>query len=89
MLRASYEYFRFHADVPWVQFWWAIFFYNAWFMVVADDPMVWFYYNWGFSTFPIVVFLWFATKLAAPIPHRHSGAPPAGTAHPGTFVRGH
>ncbi len=89
MLRASYEYFRFHADVPWVQFWWAIFFYNAWFMVVADDPMVWFYYNWGFSTFPIVVFLWFATKLAAPIPHRHSGSPPAGTAHPGTFARGH
>jgi len=89
LLRAAYEYFRLYSEVPWVQFWWAIFFYNAWFMVVADDPMVWFYYNWGFSTFPIVVFLWFATKLAAPIPHRHSGSLPAGTAHPGTFACGH
>jgi hypothetical protein len=89
MLRASYEYFRLHADVPWVQFWWAIFFFNAWFMVVADDPMVWFYYNWGFSTFPIVVFLWFATKFAAPIPHRHPGLPPAGTAPPGALACSH
>ena len=63
MLRSAYEYFRLHADVPWVQFWWAIIFYNAWFMVVADDPMVWFYYNWGFTTFPIVVFFWFAAKF--------------------------
>ena len=55
MLRAAYEYFRLHADVPWVQVWWAITFYNAWFMVVNDDPMVWFYYNWGFTTLPIVV----------------------------------
>ena len=66
LLRAAYEYFRLHADVPWVQFWWAITFYNAWFMVVNDDPMVWFYYNWGFSTFPIVVFLWWACKWAQP-----------------------
>ena len=39
-----------YADVPWVQFWWAITYYNAWFMVVNDDPMVWFYYNWGFTS---------------------------------------
>ena len=65
LLRAAYEYFRLHADVPWVQFWWAITFYNAWFMVVNDDPMVWFYYNWGFSTFPIVVCLWWALKIVA------------------------
>ena len=45
LLRISYEYFRLHADVAWVQFWWAITFYNAWFMVVNDDPIVWFYYN--------------------------------------------
>ena len=44
--------FRLYPDVPWVQFWWAITYYNAWFMVVNDDPLVWFYYNWGFSTFP-------------------------------------
>jgi hypothetical protein len=66
MLRGAYEYFRLYAHVPWVQFWWAIIFYNSWFMVVCDDPMVWFYYNWGFSTFPIAVFLWFATKLITP-----------------------
>ena len=49
-LRCSlgYEYFRLYPDVPWVQFWWAITYYNAWFMVVNDDPLVWFYYNWGF-----------------------------------------
>jgi hypothetical protein len=88
MLRVFYEYFRLHASVPWVQFWWAIFFYNAWFMVVADDPMVWFYYNWGFSTFPIVVFLWFATKLAAPIPHQDPGPLPAVQASPGAYECG-
>ena len=52
VLRTAYEYFRLHADVPWVQFWWAITYYNAWFMVVNDDPLVWFYYNWGFTTLP-------------------------------------
>ncbi len=66
LLRTSYEYLQLHAEVPWVQFWWAIVFYNAWFMVVGDDPMVWFYYNWGFSTLPIVVALWWACKLIAP-----------------------
>jgi hypothetical protein len=65
LLRTSYEYFRLHADVPWVQFWWAITFYNAWFMVVGDDPLTWFYYNWGFTTFPIVVFLWWVHKFRA------------------------
>ena len=42
----------------WVQFWWAITYYNAWFMVVNDDPLVWFYYNWGFTTLPVVVLSW-------------------------------
>jgi hypothetical protein len=65
LLRSTYEYFRLYADVPWAQFWWAIFFYNAWFMVVCDDPMVWFYYNWGFTTCPIVVFFWLATKFVS------------------------
>ena len=27
-------------------------------MVVGDDPLTWFYYNWGFSGFPIVLLLW-------------------------------
>jgi hypothetical protein len=25
--------------------------------------MVWFYYNWGFTTFPILVLLWWLLKL--------------------------
>ena len=56
-----------YADVPWVQFWWSITFYNAWFMVVGDDPLAWFYYNWGFSTFPLViVVMWWANQVLAP-----------------------
>jgi hypothetical protein len=66
LLRTAYEYFRTHADVPWVQFWWAISYYNAWFMVVNDDPLVWFYYNWGVSAFPIVVIAWWSNKIAGP-----------------------
>jgi hypothetical protein len=65
LLRFAYDYFRRYAGVPWVQFWWSITFYNAWFMVVTDDPLVWFYYNWGFSAFPIVVLVWWANKLGA------------------------
>jgi hypothetical protein len=66
LLRSSYEYYHRYAHVPWAQFWWSIFFYNAWFMVVCDDPMVWFYYNWGFTAFPIVVFFWLALKYFHP-----------------------
>ena len=62
LLSTAYAYFGLHADSPWVQFWWAITYYNAWFMVVNDDPMVWFYYNWGFSTFPLIVFMWWANR---------------------------
>jgi len=70
LLRTAYEYFRLHADVPWAQFWWSITYYNAWFMVVNDDPLVWFYYNWGFSTFPIIIFMWCGSKLAGPSDRR-------------------
>jgi hypothetical protein len=58
----SYAYFRLYADAPWVQFWWSITYYNAWFTVVNDDPLVWFYYNYGFTTFPIVIFMWWASR---------------------------
>ena len=58
MLRSAHEYLRLYPDVPWVQFWWAITYYNAWFMVVNDDPLVWFYYNWGLSTLPVVLIAW-------------------------------
>jgi hypothetical protein len=76
LLRTAYEYLRLHADVTWVQFWWSITYYNAWFMVVNDDPLVWFYYNWGFTTFPIVVVMWWCSKRrATPIEHEFVAQP--------------
>ncbi len=62
ILRTAYEFFRRYSDSPWAQFWWSITFFNAWLMVVADDPLTWFYYNWGFTTFPVVVLMWFLSK---------------------------
>jgi hypothetical protein len=70
LCRTSYEYFRLHADTPWAQFWWSITYFNAWFMVVNDDPLVWFYYNWGFSTLPIVVLMWWVSKWGDPAAQR-------------------
>jgi hypothetical protein len=64
LLRTAYEYLRLHPGVPWVQFVWAITYYNAWFMVVNDDPLIWFYYNWGFTTMPIAVLLWICSKIS-------------------------
>jgi hypothetical protein len=63
ILRTAYEYFCRYQDVTWVQFFWAITFYNAWFMVVTDDPAVWFYYNWGITSFPFVVLMWWCSKF--------------------------
>ena len=31
-------------------------------------PLTWFYYNWGFSGFPIVVLMWWILKLKSPAP---------------------
>ena len=73
MQRTGYEYFRRYDTVPWVQAWWSLSYYCAWFMVVADDPMNWFYYNWGFTTMPTLVLLWAVNKLAGV---------PAGEPHP-------
>jgi hypothetical protein len=75
-LRTAYEYFRKYSDVPWVQFWWAISYYNAWFMVVNDDPLVWFYYNWGFCVFPVAMITWGANKFARQ-PESEAAAPAA------------
>mgnify|MGYP001099438689 CR=1 FL=1 len=63
-LRMLYEFFLRHAASPWAQFFWSVFFFNAWFMVVNDDPMIWFYYNWGLSAFPTVTAMWFVAKFA-------------------------
>jgi hypothetical protein len=64
LLRTAYEYFRLYPDVPWVQFWWSVTFFNAWFMVVGDDALTWFYYNWGFSALPIVMLMWWGNRAA-------------------------
>jgi hypothetical protein len=66
LLRMLYEYFMLYAGTTWAQFFWSIFYFNAWFMVVTDDPMVWFYYNWAFSVFPIVVFTWVVSRWCRP-----------------------
>ena len=62
LLRTAYEYLLLYPDVPWVQCFWSITYYNAWFMVVNDDPLVWFYYKWGFTTLPFVILGWWAAK---------------------------
>jgi hypothetical protein len=64
LLSAAYAYFRRYQSVPWVQAAWSATFFNAWFMVVTDDPMVWFYYNWGFTTMPVLIVLWIWNKHA-------------------------
>ncbi len=63
VLRTAYEYFRLHEHVPWTQAWWALTYYNAWFMTVADDPLNWFYYSYGYSTLPPMVGLWILHKF--------------------------
>ena len=62
-LRTCYEYFRKYDHIPWIQAWWALSYFNAWFMVVNDDPMIWFYYNWGFTTMPSLLLLWGVNKV--------------------------
>jgi hypothetical protein len=75
LLRSGYEYLRLHDSVPWVQAWWSLLYYNAWYVVVADDPANWFYYNWGFTCLPSLAILWVVNSL---IPGRgHGSAIPA------------
>lgn len=64
LLRAGYEFFRLHAGVPWVQAWWTLTYYNAWLMTVGDDPLAWFYYNYGFTMLPPLAAFWLFNKFA-------------------------
>lgn len=70
MLRTSYDYYRYHALNPWAQVWWALTFYNAWMLTANDDPLVWFYYNYGHTTLPPLAFFWIYNALAS----RHAPA---------------
>ena len=63
--RTAYEYFRRYQAVPWVQVWWALTYYNAWLATVGDDPLTWFYYNYGFTTLPPLVGFWLANKFVS------------------------
>lgn len=58
LLSAAHGYFRRFDDLPCVQVWWALWYFNAWFMVVGDDPASWFYYNWGFTCMPWLMLVW-------------------------------
>ena len=69
--RTAYEYFRRFPTVPLVQAFWALTYYNAWMQVANDDPMVWFYYNWGLTCMPIFALLWVLNTI--------SGAPARAT----------
>ena len=62
LLSTTYQYFRLHSGSPWVQVSWPLWYYNAWFMTVNDDPCNWFYYNFGFTTLPTLTLLWFLNK---------------------------
>ncbi len=66
MLRTAYEYYRRFAHTPWAQAWWAVTFYNAWLMTANDDPFVWFYYIYGFTTMPPVILSWLYLRVSAP-----------------------
>jgi hypothetical protein len=66
LMRTSYDYFRFHAAAPWAQAWWALTYFNAWLITVNDDPMVWYYYIYGYTTLPIFVALWVYLRFAVP-----------------------
>ena len=63
VLRVCYDFFLMYSHCAWAQAWWALFFFNAWFMVVTDDPMIWFYYNWGFTCFPMLVLFWLINRM--------------------------
>ena len=66
MLRTGYEYFRRYDTLPWVQALWSLTYYNAWYTVVADDPMTWFYYNWGISGLPVLSSCSSSTRSSGP-----------------------
>ena len=65
LLSTAYAYFSLYAAVPWAQFWWAITYYNAWFMVVNDDPAAsGFTTTGGFRPFRSSSSMWWAAKWA-------------------------
>jgi hypothetical protein len=68
LIRTSYDYFRLHERLPWAQAWWCLTFVNAWLMTVNDDPFVWFYYIYGFTTLPPLLGLWIYNRYVGSAP---------------------
>ena len=68
VVRVAYDYAMIHRDVPWAQAFWALTYYNAWFSVVCDDPLNWFYYSYGFTSMPTLVSLWVYNKFLSSAP---------------------
>lgn len=64
VLSTSYQYYRRYQWTPWAQVWWPLTYYNAWLMTVNDDPLVWFYYIYGFSIMPAMIFLWVINRIS-------------------------
>ena len=68
VIRMGYDYYRYHADTPWAQAWWALTYFNAWLMTVNDDPAVWFYYLYGHTILPPLALLWMVNRAIEPGP---------------------
>lgn len=62
-LRWAYSYFLLYADTAWAQVFWSMSYWAAWLMIVNDDPLVWFYYIYGYTIMPELVLLWAWNKL--------------------------
>jgi hypothetical protein len=63
MIRTAYDYYRFNADQSWAQAWWSLTYFNAWLMNANDDPFVWFYYVYGYTTLPVMLALFAINRL--------------------------
>ena len=77
VMKAGYDYFLIYSGSSWVQAWWALTYFNAWFCVVNDDPSVWFYYNYGFTCAPILGLLFLANRFAGAADGRAVAVPVA------------
>lgn len=66
LIRTAYSYFLLHQTSTWAQAFWSATFINAWFMTVNDDPFVWFYYIYAFTTLPVLALLWLYNRFAGP-----------------------
>ncbi|MDB5351174.1 MAG: hypothetical protein JWN86_2421 [Planctomycetota bacterium] len=78
IMRTAYDYYRYYAATPWAQAWWTLTYFNSWLMTANDDPFVWFYYVYGYTTLPVMAALWIGLRaLTAPAQSSAEWAPSA------------